>query len=288
MLPAFEKIEVNIHHSFYVNHMKVDYFPSPLHFHPEVEILLILHGTGTCFVGNSVRRYSPGELVMIGKNVPHVWYSDKEAVKINNRKISEAIYIQFNKEIFGEQFWQLPESRSIDKLINLSQMGLKLNGMTRDKVSALMMKITESSGFKRVTLLLSILETISCGEEYNFLTTPVEKNDINQQDSDRLNKVYEYVVENFYTTITLEKAASLASLSVSAFCRYFKIRTHKTFVQFLNEIRIAQACRLLMDENRSVAEVCYISGFNNISYFIRQFKKITGFTPLNYKKKYLK
>ncbi|MFH0758462.1 MAG: AraC family transcriptional regulator [Bacteroidota bacterium] len=287
MLPAFEKIEANPNHSFYVNYLGVNQFPSPLHFHPETEILLVVQGTGTRIVGDSVERFSPGDLVMIGANVPHVWYSDKRIQRSDSMPVSEAIYIQFNKEAFGKTFWELPESKSIDKLIEQSKRGIRLTGQIREDVSALMLKIVNSAGFSRITLLLSILELISLKEEYYFLSGPVVEHGLNQRDSDRLNKVYKYVIENYRQEITLEKAASLASFSSSAFCRYFKTRTHKTFIQFLNEIRIRHACRLLAEEDFSISEICYICGFNNISYFIRQFRVITGFTPLNYRKKYI-
>jgi AraC-like DNA-binding protein len=111
-------------------------------------------------------------------------------------------------------------------------------------------------------------------------------NTIHERDIERLNKVYRYVLDNSHQDITLEKAASLANLSKAAFCRYFRVRANKTFIRFLNEIRVGQACRLLVNENNSISEICYASGYNNISYFIRQFRAITGFTPLAYRKKF--
>jgi len=133
---------------------------------------------------------------------------------------------------------------------------------------------------------MMILEMIALSEEYQYLASPVFHNTINERDSERLNKVYKYVIDNLQGTINLDTAASIINLSRPAFCRYFKKRANKSFIRFLNEIRIGQACRLLVNENSSVAEICYGCGFNNISYFIRQFKKITGFTPLNYRRKF--
>jgi AraC-like DNA-binding protein len=280
MLPNFEKVEASINHSFQINHMKVEHFPSLRHFHPEVEILLVLQGTGNRFVGDSVERYAPGDLVMIGPNVSHEWCSDR------NTGISEAIYILFNTEILGNDFWDLPESKIILKIIQQSGRGIKLTGKTRDEVDSLMRNIEASYGFSRIILLLSILEMIAFNGEYQYLASPVVENTINERDTVRLNKVYKYVIDNIQHEINLAKAASIANLSTAAFCRYFRKRTNKTFIQFLNEIRIGQACRLLVNENHSIAEICYTCGFNNISYFIRQFKRITGFTPLGYRKKF--
>jgi AraC-like DNA-binding protein len=282
MLPNFEKVEANINHSFYINHLKVDYFPSLRHFHPEVEILLVVQGTGTRFVGDSAEPFVPGDLVMIGPNVSHEWCSDKNM----GTGISEAIYILFNTEIMGNDFWNLPESKIILKIIQQSSRGIKLIGKTRDVVASLMKNIDTSYGFKRITLLMTILEMIAFNDEYQYLASPVVQNTINERDSERLNKVYKYVIDNIQHKISLDKAAFVANFSTPAFCRYFKKRTNKTFVQFLNEIRIGQACRLLVNENHSIAEICYTCGFNNFSYFIRQFKTITGFTPLGYRKKF--
>ena len=282
MLPNLEKVDANINHSFQVNHMKVDYFPSLRHFHPEVEILLVVQGTGTRYVGDSVEPFASGDLVMIGPNVSHEWFSEKKS----DAGTSEAIYILFNPDILGSDFWNLPESKIILKIIQQSERGIKLTGKTRDDVAALMKRIDTSYGFTRITLLMTILEMIAFNGEYQYLATPVVQNTINERDSERLNKVYKYVLDNCYQEISLESASSIANLSKPAFCRYFKKRANKTFVRFLNEIRVGQACRLLVNENQSVADICYTCGYNNISYFIRQFRAITGFTPLGYRKKF--
>ena len=160
-------------------------------------------------------------------------------------------------------------------------------GKTLQEVSVIMKSISNSVGFSRITLLFAILELVASQKEYQFLASPIVQNTINESDSDRLNKVYEYVINNYHHEIPLEKAARIASLSTPAFCRYFKKRTNKTYIQFLNEIRIANACHLLAEEDLPVARICYSCGYTNVSYFIRQFKRITGFTPLNYKKNIL-
>jgi AraC-like DNA-binding protein len=282
MLPNLEKVEANINHSFHINHVKVDCFPSLRHFHPEVEILLVVQGTGTRYVGDSAEPFAPGDLVMIGPNVSHEWCSDKRSVS----SISEAIYILFNTEMLGDGFWSLPESKIILKIIQQSERGIKLTGKTRDEVEFLMKRIDTSYGFSRITLLMTILEMIAFNGEYQYLASPVVQNTINERDSERLNRVYKYVLDNCQQHISLDRAASIANLSKPAFCRYFRKRANKNFVRFLNEVRVGQACRLLVNENQSIAEICYTSGYNNISYFIRQFRIITGFTPLAYRKKF--
>ena len=282
MIPNFEKVESNINLSFHINHLKVDSFPSLRHYHPEVEILLVVEGTGTRYVGNSVELFAPGDLVMIGPNVPHEWCSDKNLGACH----SEAIYILFNTEMLGKDFWNLPESKIILKIIQQSERGIKLTGKTRNDVTLLMKTIDTSYGFNRILLLLTILELIAFTNEYQYLASPIIQNTFDGRDMEKLNMVYKYVINNIHQDINLDKAASIANLSKTAFCHYFKKRANKTFMQFLNELRIGQACRLLINENLSVAETGFDCGYNNISYFIRQFKRITGFTPLGYRKKF--
>lgn len=286
MLPVFQKIEANIDHSFYVEHMKFRYFPNPLQFHPDVELLLVIRGTGTRIVGDSIERFSTGDLVLIGENVPHVWYSDEKYTQKDSSLTSEIIFVLFKKDVFGEPFWQLPESKNIGELIQLSQRGIKLRGNTQLEVASLMKSISKASGFKRIAILFLMLEIIASKKEFQLLTSPTVQEMINKSDSDRLNKVYKYAVNNYHQDLTLDKAAAIANLSVPAFCRYFKKRTNKTFIRFLNEIRIAHACRLLAEEELSVASICYTCGYTSVSYFIKKFKEITGHTPLTYKKKF--
>lgn len=288
MLPVFQKIEANINHSFFVDHMKFKYFPNPLQFHPEIEILLVLQGYGTRIIGDSIKHFEAGELVIIGENVPHVWVSDKKFALDNTNLVTEIIFVLFKKDIFGDQFWKLPESKNILEIIQLSQRGLKLKGDTKLKVTSIMKSISKSSGFKRIALLMSLLEIISSKREFQLLTSPSVHETINKNDSKRLNNVYQYTINNFSQELTLENAASIANLSVPAFCRYFKKRTNKTYVSFLNEIRIAQACRFLSNEDLSITSICYNCGYTSVSYFIKKFKEITGFTPLNYKKNKIK
>jgi len=286
MKVSFQKIETNMNYAFYVKHMHFQYFSHPIMFHPEIEILLVIQGTGTLFIGNSIVHFGPGDLVMIGSNIPHGWQSDEKYTRANSKLISEIKIILFKPEIFGEQFWQLPESKGILKIIKLSQRGIKLTGKTLEEVTSLIDSITTAIGFNRIILLLSILEKISKNNEYQTITILDIQNMIDVKDSNRLNKVYKYLMNNYQKNITLEEAASIANLSVPAFCRYFKKRVNKTFIQSLNEIRIAFACQLLIDEDHSVTNICYTCGFSNVSFFIKKFKKITGLTPLNYRKEY--
>ena len=288
MQPTFEKVKTDVNQSIYVNHLKAKKFPSPLHFHPEIEILLIIEGTGTRIIGDSVGRFEPGDLIMIKGGISHVWYSDEQEQEKKKPAIDpETLYIQFKLDIFGNEFIHLPELGKILKLIQRSKRGLRVIGQTRDKVEELMFSIRDSSGFSRILDLLKILNLVSLSQDYTLLASPLAQPYINLKDSEKLNRIYEFILNNYEQEITLQEISSMANLSTSAFCRYFKKNTHKTFIQFLNEIRIGHACRFLLDdESYSVSYIGNICGYNNISYFIRQFTKITGLTPLAYRKQF--
>jgi AraC-like DNA-binding protein len=283
MLAKFEKIKSDINHSFYVNRLKVDKFTSPLHFHPEVEILLIIEGTGTLFVSDSIENYGPGDVMIIGPNISHVWYSDDASLKPNSISKSDAIYIQFDPSILDRTFWELPELSEIRKILNMSLRGIRLEGQLRKTAAMLMIEISQSRGFDRILLLFSILAKVASSKEFKLLASPDIHYNYNMDDANRLNRVYRFLINNFKQEISLKDAASVANLSPSAFCRYFKERTNKTFLQLLTEIRIGHACRLISNNNYPVSDICYVVGFNNVSYFIKQFRKVTGTTPLAYK-----
>ena len=288
MQPAFEKVNTGLNQSFYVNHLKTDQFPSPLHFHPEIEILLIIEGTGTRLIGDSVGRFSPGELIMIGSKIPHVWHSDKPVNSKDDSKKPETIYIQFKEDFAGGKFNSLPEFQTIKKLFEDSKRGIKLTGDTREKLSKMVKNIYNADGFKRIVILMDMLQTIAESKETELLASPVVNAPVNEKDSTQLNKIYNYILENYNENILVDQIAFEANLSTSAFCRYFKKNTNKTFIQFLNEVRVGHACRFLQsDKNQSVSQICYACGYNNTSYFIRQFKRITGYTPLSYRKRFL-
>lgn len=287
MLPRYLKVGTTINQSIFVKHRRYEYLANPLHIHPEIELLLVLKGTGTRIVGNSVEHFHPGTLIMIGPDVPHLWHFDDNYPRNNNTYL-EFIYVLFKADIIREPFWQLPEARNVLKLIHESGRGIRLLGKTLKEVSSLMKSICLSSGFKRITILLSILEIISSGKEYQFLSSPVVRSGTNASDYERLDKVYNYMIDHFQDDISLKKAASIACFTIPSFCRYFKQRTNKTFTRFKNELRIAHACKLLSEEDKSVSEVCHISGFTNTSHFIQIFKKVTGYTPLNFQKKIVK
>lgn len=195
--------------------------------------------------------------------------------------------IQFRPDCLGTDFLTLTEAYSIRRLYEKARRGILVKGKANNELAKLMQRSVEGTPLQRVIVLLSILEILAESDEIEFITSPYAFYKSNELETIRLNDVCSYTLSNYEKDITLEEISSVANLSVTSFCRYFKLMTHKTFHDFLTEIRISHACRALIENRLSIEMICFESGFNNLSNFYRQFKRTKGVTPFEYKQKYL-
>lgn len=273
--------------SFTVRQFKQSNINSKWHYHPEVELIRIHHGTGTQFMGDNIKRFEADDIVLVGSNLPHFWRYDDEQVSEQETLISTVIH--FSEQLWGERFMQLPENYTIKNLFSKSKRGLLLKGNTRNKVAILMEKIKISDGTYRLIYLLESLLIISLGNDDEVI--PLTSMGFEHQSSDfeqeRINMIYDYSFKNFKERIPLETIASEIGLAPSSFCRYFKSKTGKSFTDFILELRVGHACKLLHENKLNVKQICYDSGFNNFSSFHKHFKAITGLSPQNYQKSYI-
>ncbi len=286
MHAIFEKFEPNPGHSFYVNDLTIDHFRSPLHFHPQIEITYMIKGTGLGFAGESVQPYQPGDIVMIGENVPHAFISSREHYDKKKPETSRAIYLLFRKEMFGETFLSMPENQFLHKIFSEANRCFKIADKGTDTFLKLMERLAAGKGFKRVDTLLQLLYRLDQSQHKEYLNAPDLSYETNLKDVERINKVYEYVFANYNKSISLEKIADITNLVPQSFCRYFKQHTNKTFSKFLAEVRIGQACKLLAENKKTVVDISYEVGYNHFSSFNKQFKNIMGTTALKYRKTY--
>jgi len=287
MQPIPELINKPENQSFFYKLVEEPYFSAPWHIHSEIEIFLVLEGQGTRYVGDSIDLFSSGDLAIIGSETPHIWSSDSFYYQNDNKNLSKGICIQFEQNFWGSNFSSLPELTLIKDLFDKSTRGIKFKGETKQKLSSLIKQVPEQLGMKRLLLLFQILEIMSTSKDIEYLSSPnYSSTKINASDLGRIEKVYQFVLKNYSQSIQLNEVSSLINLSPQAFCRYFKSRTNKVFSTFLNEVRIGHACRLLIDNKFNVAQICFETGFNHLSNFNRQFKKIKGVTPSDFQKKY--
>jgi AraC-like DNA-binding protein len=256
---------------------------NPWHFHPEIELLYCIKGKGTNFIGNCIRSIEEGELLLLGKNLPHTRQRDKEYYLENKTDTPSSVVVQFRENFLGDQFLRVQEFQPIEDLLNRSLRGLKFTGNILNEVTPKLLALKNKSGSSAILDLIAILDQLASTQEFIFLNSVNYRSSVNEKSAQLINGVYRYTVDNFRNPISLNDVASLTHHSSAAFCRYFKARTRKSYFQYLTEIRIAHACELLMEGNLDVSQVCFASGFNNLSHFHKQFKKHVLLTPSEYR-----
>ena len=270
----------DVNSSLALQNYSADYFLKVWHYHPELELNVIHESTGTAFVGDSIERFEPGDVVLVGKNLPHLWLNDEIYFEKNANLTTRAQIIHFLDNFAGGLF-NIPEMAEINKLINRAKLGIKFSGTGNRAIAEKISTLINCSGYERIMLFIEVLKLLSAHKKFKVLSSLGYTESLTGIDKDRLRPVYEYVINNFKYDIKLDKVAALANMNASSFSRYFTSIHRKTFTRFLNEIRIGCACKLLID-NCHVAGACYESGFNNISNFNRQFKSIKKITPSDY------
>jgi AraC-like DNA-binding protein/quercetin dioxygenase-like cupin family protein len=286
MKAALQKSPISENQVFEVKHLVAPHFDPNWHFHPEYQLFLALKGTGTRFIGDHVSPFKEGDLVFTGPNLPHLWQSDHEYFKDEHELITEGIVIYFPENFLGKDFLQKNEMYKVKQLFQQAQRGLEIYGPTHQQVSAMMHHMLTVTDFDQILTLLNILNVITNSSEYRLLATEGYSNSMKETETDRMNRVHAYVMKNFREGIRLDDVAAIANMTPSAFSRYFKVHANKTFSDFLTEIRVGHSCKLLTGQKINISQVCYDSGFGTLSNFNRQFKAITHYSPLEYRKKY--
>jgi AraC-like DNA-binding protein len=264
---------------------KRHHFLNPFHFHPELEISLILKSSGLRFVGDSVEAFEAGDLVFIGSNIPHCWRNDNWCLH-DPQHVAEMLTVHFCRSFIGDGFYQLPECGLINDFLDKARLGVRITGHTQQEVRNLLLSLGHQDGINRIITLLSIIERMSRSNEIVPLASAGFVNAYSDKGSERINLVYLHVINNLSNNIPLREVASLTNLSETAFCRYFKSKTGKSFSTFLNEIRIGYACKLLIESPESITQIGYDSGYNSLANFIIQFKRIMQQTPRQYQSQF--
>ena len=284
MLPQFHRIS-NLSDSVNVIVNRKRCFVNPYHFHAELEISLILKSTGTAFIGDHVGPFEPGDLFIIGSNVPHCWRNDPVYLKDENHE-AEMLTLYFSWNFLGSEFYQIPECRHILNFLEKVKSGIQISARDSHHIKSQLLLLKNMKGIAKLTCFIAILDLLASVKEFQLLATDKFISTYANGSSSRINKVYCYLLNDFATAVTLKKGAALANMSETAFSRYFKAKTGTTFVRLLNDIRIRHACKLLMANDESLTKVAYDCGYNNLSNFIIQFRKITNLTPAEYRRQF--
>jgi AraC-like DNA-binding protein len=278
MKPQLLKVTTDLIHSFSARRDVLADTNSHWHYHPEIELIYFAKGSGMQFIGDSIESFEPGDVILVGSNVPHYWRFDQ----LNNNV--DVRVIHFNENFWGADFLNLPENKALKNILQQAQLGLQIIGNARAHIAALITNVIETSGSRKLINLMEALLAISATKEIKKLVSVGFKYHFQELEKDRMHAIYNYTIANFKEKVNLKTIAEVAKVSPNSFCKYFKARSKKTYSRFINEIRVSHACKLLMDGKMNVKEVCYDSGFYNFASFHQYFKSITGKSPLQYQK----
>jgi len=286
MNPILEKVTSNLDHSFALKEDILPYIEIGWHFHPEYELTLIAESYGKRVIGDHVDTFTAGDLLLIGPGIPHYMRNDEAFYRGDIKLRCRAIVAHFSEDFMGNTFFSKPELKVVQQLLLESHQAIHIYGETARQVAINMELLLHKEGFERLLLLLSTLYKIALSPERRSLVSNGYTRKIPTGETKRIGQVYAYLFQHFSEDVQLGKVAKTINLTDSAFCKFLKRHTGKTFSYILNEIRIGHACKLLNETGNSVGAVAYQSGYTNASYFNRKFRAFTGLTPLQYRRRW--
>jgi AraC-like DNA-binding protein len=249
--------------------------------HTEFELTLIISGTGTRYVGDNVSRFDVGDLVFIGSGLPHYWRS-----QTGKGSQAHSLVIQFNKECLGNGFFEKPEMQNLLRLLQESKRGISFSGKTRTAIAKEMLTLQKEKGMNRILGFLRILDMLSLSRERRFLASEGFLTPMTSWYDERITKTCQHIFTHLSEKLTLRDIASTAGMNPQAFSRFFKKNTGQKLFDFINHVRIGHACSLLIETSMNVSEICYSSGYNNLSHFNRQFQALKKMSPRAFRHQY--
>lgn len=285
MQPVLEYLPRNSGESFVTRYFNYTYYPTPWHFHPEYEIVLVTESTGRRFIGDQISRFEPGDMVLLGPYLPHTYQNDPEYLNENPVLRAKSIVVHFREDTFGDNFFTLPEAQRIVTLLARSVKGLEISGKTNDLISQKLHELIDAKAMHRWVLLVDILDILSKSQDLRPICTNIITGQ-NKTETDRMSRILDFVNKSYNRDITLAEVAALANMAENSFSRYFSQRTRKSFTSYVNEVRLSHASKLLIETNKNITDICFESGFNNLSNFNRQFRAVYNNNPVSFRKVY--
>ncbi|WP_304066970.1 AraC family transcriptional regulator [Pedobacter glucosidilyticus] len=285
IIPILEYLKPEEEDTFVIRKFDLPYFSTPWHYHPEFELVFIIKGEGKRIVGNSISDFQEGQLSFLGPKIPHIYQNPSAYYQHNSSLGVSSIVLHFLPEAFGNSWFSLPEFKKVHLLFKKSKMGLDLHGEARKLIIEKMFLLVEAKGIKRLIYFFQILDILIETKEFTYITDEIMITE-NVNDAKRLSNALLYIYNNFQYEISLDDVARTAFMTRNSFCRFFKLRTKKTFSSLLKDLRLNHSVKLMLNENLSVREVAFRSGYSNLANFNRHFKKKYELTPLEYVKKH--
>lgn len=277
--PAFRKINPSFGSSLNVreHNEKIEVNLPFWHFHPELELVYVNKAKGKRHIGSHLSYFNNSQLILIGANLPHSGFTDRFSTN------GTEIIVQFKEDFLGESFLEIPEMQAVKALFARAKKGIIYNVEAKKVIGPKIEDLVNYEGIDRIIKFLDVLKDLATTNNYSLLNVDGFAFEVEPQDNKKIDIVFGHVSKNFKQSIPLNEIAEKVSMTVPAFCRYFKKVTGKTFTQFVNEFRIVHATKLLAENPTSITDICFESGFNNFSHFNKLFKKFTGKSPLKYR-----
>jgi AraC-like DNA-binding protein len=274
------RLQQQTNKSFIVHH---EFYPfAPWHHHPEYELVLQLKGRGKRMVGDSVDRFTEHDLIFTGPFLPHQWIPDLYYPGHPDNFRERAFVIQFLDDFLGERFFEVPENAALKKFLAGSARGCEFYGSAKQKIVSILLRMMDGNDTELLFGLLSIFEVFATTSEFRYLSSPASVESFMLKENESMHKALQYIMQNFQKDIQVKDLLEVTNMSYGTFYNYFK-RTYKMpFKEYLLDIRIHYACKLLKDQSLNISEIAYSCGFENLSNFNRQFKRIKNMTPSNY------
>jgi AraC-like DNA-binding protein len=279
MKPLLLQVGEDESSSFDIRHEKVAYFDNPWHYHPELELNLVTKSFGIKFIGDSIEPFKPGDLVLLGRNLPHYWRNSERYYNEVGQINAEAIIMRFRNDLWGTELLKSPEMRAVNALLHQAELGIQFHSRTSEQIEPLLQQTLKSQGMAKIILWFKIFEILSEAKDYRFLSQKSFSGLNPREDSSRIATILAYVQNHLSEKINLSDVASMANMNRTAFCRYFKQKTNKTFIDLLNELRIQLACRQLIETSKDISQIAYDCGSEDVSYFNQVFKAKTLVNP---------
>lgn len=285
MKPTLEYLPKSLNESFVAKYFDYSYYPTPWHFHPEYELVLVTESKGKRFIGDSINRFAPGNLALLGPYLPHLYRNDDSYYRVKSKLRAKSIVVHFTEQSFGEYCMKLPEMHGLQNLFTRSVKGLDVTGKTNTVVSKKLIELLSLQGLSRWLKLLEILYILSESKELRYISNNTIIGN-NATESARMNEVLRFVENHFSSEIRINEIASKVNMAPNSFSRYFSQRTRKSFTSYVNEVRLNHACALLIETNKTIIDISLDCGFSNLSNFNRQFRTVYNMSPLQFRKQY--
>lgn len=287
MRAALHKSSIPDSQIFAVKYLEDHYFDRIWHSHSEYQLFVPLEGTGTRFIGDSIKTFTPNELILTGSNLPHLWRSDDAYFEKNSNLKIRGIVIYLQESFLGDHLMQKEEMMLLKNFFKKSSRGLEFHGKIKTTVIGMMKELLTLTGLPALIHLLKILNLLAETKSYSFISHNEYVEPFKKDEADRMNNVYEYILKNYRKKIHLNELADLVCMTPTSFSRYFAAANNKGFSKFISELRVKHACKLLTETELSVAAIADRTGFKTLSNFNKHFKDEMNMKPTDYKKEFL-